>query len=706
MILLKSLKLNNFISHDKTEIVFKPEQHLLLDGLSGSGKSSIVEAIGWALYGQGRSNNKALIKRGKRMAKVILELYDNETYTKYKIERSITDKNRHEFSIFEKSTTTEEKYKPIKATGVRGNQEYLETKILHSSYLLFVNSILYMQENVESFVKQSSGKRKDILLEIIGAGDYDEYLQKAKDKITSIKANIQSNQREIEIRQQEIENSQERANKLLEYQRQQQEVRERKDAKDKELKKINEEKNSLLIEYSKLENKRERASEISNTLQLNSTKKDELIKKINELEKLDLKLLKDKVKELNDYKAELEKLKEQQRKLMIWQKQMNKIITTDLPITHDYDKEIEELNKQLIEVMEEDVEKCPNCGTPCPNMEKRRQERISILDYNINNKHQEKRVYEERRKAYNQKIIALGEEPKVDIDTIQKLEYDIKIREPYREQLIEAESNKSIIGEYQRELELVEGQLLKNKSELATIEEELKNEDILKKKIVDANETLRDIEQQLNTIIRDLEEIQSKLNGAEIAKQTINKNKEKIMEHKKEYKKLNEDMDVLNIIKDAFSVNGVRAIVIDILLPQLEDKINAILSGLSDFRIKLETQKGGMGKDVVLEGLFISVINTDGEESDYETFSGGEKIKITLAIFEGLATTQRCNFRIMDESIVGLDEQSIQGFTEAMIKIQQHVNQLICISHLSSIKNLFEDRIKIIKINGTSAINK
>ena len=69
MILLKKITLFDFLSHSDTEIDFEPDQNVLIDGKSGSGKSSIVEGLIWALYGKGRSDNKSLIKKGKRPSK-------------------------------------------------------------------------------------------------------------------------------------------------------------------------------------------------------------------------------------------------------------------------------------------------------------------------------------------------------------------------------------------------------------------------------------------------------------------------------------------------------------------------------------------------------------------------------------------------------------------------------------------------------------
>lgn len=186
MLTLKEISVTNFLSHDNSVIKFKNNQKLLLDGRSGAGKSAIVEALTWSLYNQGRTDSRSLIRRGKKMARVDLVLEDDDKL--YKIERIITDKGKHELIVLEGEDMKH--LVPVKANGTRGIQEYLEKNILHSSYLLFINSIIYPQDNTESFVKQTAARKKEIILEMINAGSYDEYYEKVKTKIPDLQHDI------------------------------------------------------------------------------------------------------------------------------------------------------------------------------------------------------------------------------------------------------------------------------------------------------------------------------------------------------------------------------------------------------------------------------------------------------------------------------------------------------------------------------------
>jgi DNA repair exonuclease SbcCD ATPase subunit len=105
-----------------------------------------------------------------------------------------------------------------------------------------------------------------------------------------------------------------------------------------------------------------------------------------------------------------------------------------------------------------------------------------------------------------------------------------------------------------------------------------------------------------------------------------------------------------------------------------------------------------------VEGLFIVVINGRGESYDLASYSGGEKTKINIAISEGLASLQKIGFRILDEAIVALDTFSADSFCEIMKVSLSKNGQIIIISHLPQIKELFTSSVEIVKRDGISTI--
>ena len=180
--------------------------------------------------------------------------------------------------------------------------------------------------------------------------------------------------------------------------------------------------------------------------------------------------------------------------------------------------------------------------------------------------------------------------------------------------------------------------------------------------------------------------------------------KSKIDYTNKELSLIEDKIKKVTMAKEAFGPKGVKTLVIDYLLPKLEDNINNILSKLSDFRVRLDTQRKSADGDSIVEGLFITIINEMNEEMPFEAYSGGEKLKISVAISESLAALQKVNFRIFDEVFIGLDENSTEGFSAVLQNLQGNFSQVLCVSHLLQIKELFDKKINIVKNNNKSYV--
>jgi exonuclease SbcC len=72
--MIKAIELENFISHRTTRIVFDRGITIFI-GNNGSGKSSVIDAITFALYGQHtRKTNRNLVRRGSESASVSVRL--------------------------------------------------------------------------------------------------------------------------------------------------------------------------------------------------------------------------------------------------------------------------------------------------------------------------------------------------------------------------------------------------------------------------------------------------------------------------------------------------------------------------------------------------------------------------------------------------------------------------------------------------------
>ncbi|RLC77588.1 MAG: hypothetical protein DRI61_11255, partial [Chloroflexi bacterium] len=94
--MIRSLRLRGWKSHELTEFEFTRGTNVLV-GIMGSGKSSVLQAITFALYGEVpevRSRKLALsdmlMRKPRRLERAVVELEFDVDDVIYKVERSLT----------------------------------------------------------------------------------------------------------------------------------------------------------------------------------------------------------------------------------------------------------------------------------------------------------------------------------------------------------------------------------------------------------------------------------------------------------------------------------------------------------------------------------------------------------------------------------------------------------------------------------------
>ncbi len=702
MLFLQKIKIENFLSHEKTEIEFESEQKLLLDGKSGHGKSAIVDGIVWCLYGRGRVDNRSLIKHGSKSAKIILILEDDKINKTYKIERSVDDTGKNTLKISEK--TKANTYLPIKVSGLKMLQEHLEKEILHSSYLLFINSIVYPQDNIENFVKQTAAKRKEIILEIANAGAYDVYYEKAKDELNNQMALVGRNEAIITTLKESVDRDKLAMEPIVALRGERGKLEVEMELSSKKLVKLQSEEALVDSMKQQLSSKMMELMQLEGEYATNQSKVSDANHKLIKLDNSGIKKSEEEIKDLEQWKKDLVSLRLGEEKVSTWNIEMMKLVRL-APVDLGYERFINDINKQIIDVMGRKVLMCPELNKECPHFAKERDTRASELSKLLEEKQTEYNDFKTRAEEHGKQVAALGDCPESKKEEIRKLELIVSEKENTK-LLLEKVKAEKIFLEQSLETAIVDGQenIKKIEGKMADcrkVIEELKE-------LVD-NTPSRNIE--IISLKNEIGAMQSKHSGiiqslavAENAERRVAEDSIKLSKLQEEISGSLEKIESLKLLKEAFGQNGIKAIVIDYLIPRLEDRINDVLSKLSDFRVHLNTQKSGVKEDVILEGLFISIFNENGVEFDYDNYSGSEKLRITYAIFEGLANLQNIGFRILDELVQGMDAETEARFVEIMLKLKEDVAQIICVSHLQSIKDLFENKIEIGKINGNSQI--
>ena len=168
---------------------------------------------------------------------------------------------------------------------------------------------------------------------------------------------------------------------------------------------------------------------------------------------------------------------------------------------------------------------------------------------------------------------------------------------------------------------------------------------------------------------------------------------------------LEEDQGIYQELATAFGRQGVQAMLIETVIPRLEEEGNYLLGQMTDNRmhLKLETQRERRsGRGEPIETLEINVSDELGPRS-YEMYSGGEAFRVNLALRIALAKVlaQRMGAPLptlfIDEGFGTQDGAGRERILDVISSIQHDFDKIIVITHLEDLKDMFPVRIEVQK---------
>jgi DNA repair protein SbcC/Rad50 len=181
------LTITGFLSYrDPVELDFTSFDLACISGQNGAGKSSILDAITWALFGQARKRDDTIINAQSSAAEVALVFeYEGNTY---RVQRTLPKgkTTRLEFQILQPA---DGKWKPLTGETLRNTQEVIE-HTLRLDYETFVNASFFLQGKADQFTQQKASDRKRILGSILGLELWETYRQRVIERRRAAEAEI------------------------------------------------------------------------------------------------------------------------------------------------------------------------------------------------------------------------------------------------------------------------------------------------------------------------------------------------------------------------------------------------------------------------------------------------------------------------------------------------------------------------------------
>jgi exonuclease SbcC len=186
------LKLRNFMCYrDNVPPLDFTGIHLAcIAGDNGNGKSAIIDAMTWALWGKARAKSiDDLIYTTQSEMEVEFEFAIGELLYRVIRKRSRPKKRTSAGqSSLEFQMSTSNAFRAITGNTIDQTQQKI-TETLHMDYETFINSAYLRQGHADEFTRQDPAKRKEVLGNILGLSIYDELEDKAKELTKKQEAN-------------------------------------------------------------------------------------------------------------------------------------------------------------------------------------------------------------------------------------------------------------------------------------------------------------------------------------------------------------------------------------------------------------------------------------------------------------------------------------------------------------------------------------
>jgi exonuclease SbcC len=284
------LSLSGFLSYqDPQEVDFTGFDLACISGANGAGKSSLLDGITWALFGQARKRDDAVINMQSTSAEVsyIFE-YEGNLYRVTRV------KPRDKTTILEFHVKTQNgTWKALTERSMRATEARIE-EILRLDYETFVNASFFLQGKADQFTQQRPADRKRILSSILDLEIWETYRKATAERRKLTENQIAALDGRLQEINTELAEEDERKEKLKSIEDQLRTISEAVGAQTKLLKELRE-KATLLNERqqladtlsSQVERTREQLTNLQNRRDSRQGEKaefDELITKADEIE--------------------------------------------------------------------------------------------------------------------------------------------------------------------------------------------------------------------------------------------------------------------------------------------------------------------------------------------------------------------------------------------------------------------------------------
>jgi len=679
---LKSVKLENIRSYVSEEIRF-PNGSVLLSGDIGCGKSTILLAIEFALFGVSSDlPGSTLLRHGKQTGSVELNFtIDNKNVIiKRNLKRAKDNIGQDNGYIIIDELKTDLAATDIKARIL--NLLGYPRESLKKKSLIYRYTVYTPQEEMKLILFEDNEKRLDTLRKVFGIDKYKKITENSRIFITSVK-----------------DEKKELAGKIFDLE----DKIKQKSAKQNELAVLDE-------KYKKLIPASEEIKQKLNEKKESIKKYEESIKKLNEA-KTRLKIIENSVmSEVSNYEAKKRELEKIGNEIKIFlEKNKKEDIKFDREHLEKLQKEYDSFSDELINVKSElnsaskiknDSEEskskisrlssCPTCGQNVD--EHYKNEICSREDLKIKEVHEKINLFNAKKEEIAKKLEAL----KADLNEFKKLE-------------IETERKKAEFGHMQEKMlkkgEL-ENELIKSKSNVAKLNSE-------KIELTESIDSIGSIENEYDSVKKECDSviIEQRKNDIEMASV-----KTSLSRLQKEIEIISVEIDEKILFRERINyLANIQVWFEDFFIPLISTIEKQVMSRVHfEFNELVQKWFNALVEDEIiqisLDENFAPKVQQNGYDTNIENLSGGEKTACALAyrlslnkvINDFIGDIKTKDLIILDEPTDGFSSEQLDKVRDILDELK--INQTIIVSHEHKIESFVDHVLKVAKSGHISKV--
>jgi len=681
--LLKKITLRNIRSYKEEEIIF-PEGSTLLSGDIGSGKTSVLIGIEFALFGlQPGQKGNAILRNDVKEGGVKLEFEINGK--EIIVERSL--KRAKAVSQDSCSISIDGEKKELAVTELKN----LVLELLNyprefskKQNLLYKFTVYTPQEEMKQIILQDPETRINTIRHIFGIDKYKKILENSSILASKLReqrrlnegmiSNLENDKAILETKESELESKHYNVSSV------------EKDLflKTEQRKKLQEEQEE---NSGKLEEKRNLEQEVVKSNIMINSKKDSLLSNNKT------------IGELTQQIKELSELKFDELKIMALEKEIQSNKNKQVILNEENIKISSQINS--LKIKNDDsikikhklsqIEICPTCLQDVGAVYKTNV--INKIESDTNENNKQIKSFSIEKEELMEKISELLSETNEKEKEINELKL-LRIRLQNIEEKNKRVSDLEKINlSFRKDIEMLESnnEILKraifnlNKFESLFKEKQKEIENAMKEERL-ADIKVAELKKEIEVFSKQIEEI-----------------KERIQQTEEIKKKLHYIMELESWLSEKFTS------MISFIERNVMAKLKTEFSELFNKWFCMLVSENFMAR---IDENFTPIIEQQDYEIPYEYLSGGERTAVALAyrlslnqvINSILSTINTKDIVILDEPTDGFSDQQLDKIREVLMQL--NVKQLLLVSHEQKIESFVENVIRFKKENGISKLER